>query len=139
MWHKESAVGAMLASLRRRMGRGEKRLENWWVPVVLLGYFVPSFVASVRKHPSESAIGLMNLLLGWTVLFWLWSLFWALSGPDGRLAPKPDSARKVQRDNAAGQWQCPWCFGEVDPRAEVCRHCRKPVEPVLPSEKRAPL
>ncbi len=25
--------------------------------------------------------------------------------------------------------QCPQCFGEVDPRASVCPHCRKQLKP----------
>ena len=40
-------------------------------------YFHPTIVASKRKHVNLQAIFVLNLLLGWTFLFWVLSLVWA--------------------------------------------------------------
>ena len=49
------------------------------VPLLLIAYFIPFFVAVGRKHRFSFAIGLINLLLGWTVFGWLASLIWAVN------------------------------------------------------------
>ncbi len=46
---------------------------------ILGAYFIPTIIAHLRGHPSEAAIGMLNLLLGWTVIFWVGSLIWALA------------------------------------------------------------
>jgi len=46
----------------------------------ILMYFIPTGVAMVRKHKSVLAIMAMNILLGWTVLCWLWAFIWSLTG-----------------------------------------------------------
>lgn len=40
-------------------------------------YFLPLIVAIARAHHNAFAIGVLNLLLGWTLLFWILSLVWA--------------------------------------------------------------
>lgn len=47
--------------------------------VLLLLYLLPSFIAGGRKHHNTSAITVLNLLLGWTVLGWIISLVWAFT------------------------------------------------------------
>lgn len=44
--------------------------------------FLPLWIARVRKHPHSLAIFLINLLLGWTLLFWLIALIWAFVGKE---------------------------------------------------------
>lgn len=48
--------------------------------IFLLIYLIPSFIAVFRKHRDHNAISMMNFLLGWTGIFWLWSFFWSLTG-----------------------------------------------------------
>jgi hypothetical protein len=43
-------------------------------------YLLPSIVAALRKHLSEGAIVLVNIVFGWTLLGWLIALIWALTG-----------------------------------------------------------
>lgn len=55
-------------------------------------YFIPSIVASRRKHPNATAIFVLNLLLGGTVIGWAVALIWAVSkdpalGVEVRTAP----------------------------------------------------
>lgn len=45
----------------------------------LLFYFIPSFIASNRKHKSKGGIIALNILMGWTFLGWVIALVWSLS------------------------------------------------------------
>ena len=56
-------------------------------------YFLPSIVALVRRHLSAPAIIVLNLLLGWTVLGWIFALVWLLTG----------YTRRTQRHEIAGR------------------------------------
>ncbi|QDX80288.1 hypothetical protein B9N43_02820 [Denitratisoma sp. DHT3] len=47
---------------------------------LLLIYFLPTLMAVVRRHVATDAIFITNLLLGWTVFFWIWMLFEGLFG-----------------------------------------------------------
>ena len=40
-------------------------------------YFIPSAVAYDRKHKQLLPIFILNLFLGWTLLFWVGALIWA--------------------------------------------------------------
>ena len=55
------------------------------IVLVLLAalYFLPTIVALVRGKDSTLAIGVLNLLLGWTLIGWAVALVWAAAG-DGR-------------------------------------------------------
>ena len=46
---------------------------------VFIIYFLPSIVAHNRKHKNASAIAILNLFLGWTLLGWVVALIWAVS------------------------------------------------------------
>lgn len=45
--------------------------------IALVIYFLPSFVAMVRKNTQTVAIFILNLTLGWTILGWIGALVWA--------------------------------------------------------------
>lgn len=40
-------------------------------------YFFPWIVAGSRKHHNSTAIFVLNLLLGWSVLGWIAAIVWA--------------------------------------------------------------
>lgn len=42
-------------------------------------YFAPALVASRRDHKNATAITVLNLFLGWTLLGWVVALVWAVS------------------------------------------------------------
>jgi len=42
-------------------------------------YFLPAIIASRKRKRNATAIGALNLLLGWTVAGWIIALIWALT------------------------------------------------------------
>lgn len=53
--------------------------------IILLAilYFVPSLIAFSRGHNSRWAIFLTNVLFGWTLVVWVITLIWSLTGNTG--------------------------------------------------------
>jgi len=54
------------------------------IPILLtlLGivlYCLPSIIAKIRNHNNLSAVILVNLLLGWSILGWIISLIWSFT------------------------------------------------------------
>ena len=45
--------------------------------LAILFYFAPWLIAMFRNHHNRSAIAVLNLLLGWTLLGWIIALVWA--------------------------------------------------------------
>ena len=43
-------------------------------------YFAPTIVARHRRHPSATAVFVLNLFLGWTLVVWVLALVWAVNG-----------------------------------------------------------
>jgi Superinfection immunity protein len=49
------------------------------IGVLLLLYFLPTFVAGFRHHPNAAAIAVLNIFLGWTFAGWVAALVWAFT------------------------------------------------------------
>jgi uncharacterized membrane protein YwaF len=47
---------------------------------VIAFYLLPLLVAWQRRHKSLAAIGFVNIVLGWTLVGWLWAMIWSLTG-----------------------------------------------------------
>jgi threonine/homoserine/homoserine lactone efflux protein len=47
------------------------------VVAVIWVYFLPTIVSRNRKHNDASAIFVLNLLAGFTIIFWVIALVWA--------------------------------------------------------------
>ena len=47
--------------------------------LVVVGYFLPAFVANVRRHRNATAILVLNLFLGWTFIGWVGALVWSFT------------------------------------------------------------
>ncbi len=50
------------------------------IHIAAVAYFVPAVIAVLRKHPRQSMIVAVNLLLGWTLIGWVWALSVAIFG-----------------------------------------------------------
>lgn len=46
---------------------------------VLAVYLIPTIIAFTRSHASKWGIGVLNIVLGWSVVFWVVALIWSLS------------------------------------------------------------
>ena len=42
-------------------------------------YFAPMGIALIRRHNSIISLSLVNLLLGWTIIFWVVAILWSMS------------------------------------------------------------
>lgn len=72
------------------------------IHIAAVAYFVPAVIAVLRKHPRQSTIVLVNLVLGWTVVGWGWALAVAVFGMRPREAarrpthpPRPDRHKRA--------------------------------------------
>jgi len=45
--------------------------------IIILVYLFPFWLALGKHHHNTSAIGALNLLLGWTILGWVGAFIWA--------------------------------------------------------------
>jgi hypothetical protein len=44
-------------------------------------YLLPVLIGSARRAPDLAAVAVINILLGWTIGFWIWALVLALRSP----------------------------------------------------------
>jgi hypothetical protein len=47
---------------------------------VIFVYLAPSMISQRYQHPKHTAILVVNLALGWTIVGWVIALIWALKG-----------------------------------------------------------
>jgi len=50
--------------------------------ILIFVYFIPTVVANANRKVNTSAIFVLNLLLGWTLVGWVIALVWALAKED---------------------------------------------------------
>jgi hypothetical protein len=111
---------------------GEFSMFHWLVVLlILLGpmlalYFLPSILA--RQKRQATAVFVLNLLLGWTVLGWIGALVWAL------VEPQPPTQVIVQTNvpavtNAMTPMFafCSSCGKQSDAGSKFCSGCGRPL------------
>jgi hypothetical protein len=72
----------------------------------LLLYFAPSIVAKERKHPNATAIFVLNLFLGWSVIGWVGAIVWSYTNSSSK---KPEEGVVVDYVHAKkpSRWDIP--------------------------------
>ena len=66
------------------------------VLLLVVLHFIPTIIAFCRGHQSKLGILGMNLLLGWTGIFWIWAFIWSLCNP------KSNSVTVINNNNLNG-------------------------------------
>lgn len=77
--------------------------------LLLVIYFLPTFIAGSRSHHNGVAIFLLNLLLGWTFLGWVLALIWSATAVQNKptspgeptTPPQPEQPRPTEQPAAA--------------------------------------
>jgi hypothetical protein len=83
------------------------------IAIIAALYFIPYLTAHKRRVKHLTAIGLLNLAFGWTVIGWFAALIWALVDP-----------------SLLGTTTCPFCAETIKTQARVCPHCRHDLTPI---------
>jgi len=76
-------------------GTGDALQALAWILVLAVGgvvYFIPTIVANKRQHNNATAISVLNIFLGWSVLGWIISLVWACTADVRKAADGEQSA-----------------------------------------------
>lgn len=87
-------------------------------------YLLPTYEAWKRKHSNLTAIALVNVFLGWSIIGWVVAVVWAYKKPEpvalltaqSPVAPPPPSLLAETK-------KCPFCAEDVLVAAIKCKHC----------------
>jgi hypothetical protein len=110
--------------------------------IAALIYFIPSFIAIEREHTNTTAIVVVNVLVGWTLIGWVGSLVWALvrdRSAELLATQERERVEAAQQSRAQVQsprdpWEqsapapaatkaCPFCAEQILLAAIKCKHC----------------
>jgi T4 superinfection immunity protein len=65
--------------VRDRSAKPVQAIIAWVAAILTVGYMLPWAIAATRGKSNSGAIGLINLLLGWSVIGWIVALVMACS------------------------------------------------------------
>ena len=91
-----------------------------------LGYLLPTAIAYYREHRNTTAITVLNLFLGWTLVGWVAALVWALVDRAAMPVAVVSTQGAVPE---AHRLPCPFCAELVLPAAKLCRFCGHELAP----------
>tara|TARA_B100000131_G_C17805597_1_gene487441 strand:- start:29 stop:334 length:306 start_codon:yes stop_codon:yes gene_type:complete len=60
--------------------------SGFGVAILVIIYMFPAYLAHSRGHRNGDSIATLNLLLGWTILGWIFALIWAQNDFDEKRA-----------------------------------------------------
>jgi hypothetical protein len=91
-------------------------------------YLLPTYEAWKNQHPNLTAIALVNIFLGWSLLGWVVAVVWAYKKPEPTIPIAPPPAQEPAPSPPPQQQQretkkCPFCAEDVLVQAIKCKHC----------------
>lgn len=93
-------------------------------------YFMPSIIGNARNKKNLSAIVLLNIFLGWTLIGWVVALVWAVSTEridvpraTGSVLPAPSVAMPQVAETLPAAALCIHCGKYNLPNARFCSTC----------------
>ncbi len=93
----------------------------WFLAIILL-YFLPAIIAHNKRD--FTAIFLVDLLFGWTVIGWIVALVWACSA---EARPRPQVMVVAGAPVALARYCCR-CGAVTAPGARFCAICGTPTQ-----------
>ncbi len=99
-----------------------------WVLASVVGlvfYFVPTIIALMREHQSGCAIGVVNLLFGWSFVGWVVSLVWALTSAQPTVVVQQVGTAQPQGQSSGGRCLAcgSWNVALLPDGSRVCGAC----------------
>ena len=89
--------------------------------VSLFLYFLPAYLG--RNRSDFTAILVLNLLAGWTLIGWIIALVWALSSGKQRQVAVPTPPAAPPQPAAGTSLFCSACGKPCEPGARFCSSC----------------
>lgn len=93
-------------------------------------YLLPIYEAWKKKHPNLTAIALVNIFLGWSLIGWVIAVVWAHKKPEPvMLTPTTvgtttaPTASTVSAAPVRATKKCPFCAEDILVQAVKCKHC----------------
>jgi len=93
--------GPAVMVVSTRSDKGVQAAIAWILTVLTLGYFLPWAIAATRGKSNSGVIGLLNFLLGWTLIGWIVALVMACGAHEV-------ATNVVVQQNTAVQLQVPY-------------------------------